>query len=63
MCEVCLSVIWSKKLFMDNYACMVHEIIRGSACHMIRKILPSKIEIPELNLQFRSCAQYVPGDI
>ena len=48
---------------MDNYACMVHEIISGSACHMIRKILPSKIEIPELNLQFRSCAQYVPGDI
>ena len=48
---------------MDNYACMVHEITHGSACHMIRKILPSKIEIPELNLQHRSCAEYVPGDI
>lgn len=48
---------------MDNYACMVHEITHGSTYHMISNILPSKIEIPELNLQYRSCAQYVPGDI
>ena len=63
ICEEYLSVIWSKKLFMDNYKCIVHEITYGSTYHMISNILPSTIEIPELSLLYRSCAQYVPGDI
>lgn len=63
ICEEYLSVTWSKKLFMDNYKCIVHEITYGSTYHMISNILPSTIEIPELSLLYRSCAQYVPGDI
>ena len=48
---------------MDNYKCTVNEITYGSTYHMISNILPSTIEIPELSLLYRSCAQYVPGDI